>query len=133
MDIVLYPEYVLGPSRFTVEARFVTKMHKDILIQTGYVQMEIYPNGKDFPHTVGSLIVVGKIDVNCMGGDTPKEAYAKINRSMQIVTEILQIAELGGVPSRYRPRPRSKSPLPEKRAGHADPLLLAPTVRRVSK
>lgn len=105
LDIVLYPEF--GDSWLKVNSRFVSDFHREILINTGYVQKVLYPNSNDFPHTVGSLLVVGTIRIDCLNGDTPEAVYQRIQMIMQEVTEILQIAELGGSPNRYRAAPKT--------------------------
>ncbi len=113
MEIVLDPSW--GEDYVIVRARFVTAHHKEVLARTGYVQLELYPRKNNFPHTVGGLMMLGQLRVDCMDDDTPETTYAKVVEKMSLIAEVLQIEELGGSPSQYK-RPR-ETPRPSYQKG----------------
>ncbi len=109
MEIVLCPFF--ETERLVVEARFVSDLHRQVIARTGYSRLELYPRLNDLAHTVAGLIISGRIEVECLGGDTPEIAYSKILARFVEVVEILQIAELGGTPQSFRGRSGQRRPL----------------------
>lgn len=99
---------------FIVELKECTDFENDLLVELGYVLMPLYWRMNDRPHTVGNLIILRRIEFQCVAGHTPTLGLSVVQKKMQMLADITRKAALGGTPSRFDP---AKDSLPSLDTG----------------
>lgn len=109
---------------FIVEVIDTSSSDYQILTGLGMVVMVLYPRRNNLAHNVGNLMMLRKIEFECIDDHTPETGYQHVQSVMLEVADVIRKVKMGGTPSRYDPRRGNHAPLSlQEKGGESDTLF----------
>lgn len=92
-----------GKGSFIVELSECLDFEVNILVELGFILMPLYWRSNDLPHTVGNLIILRRIEFQCVADHSADQGLAIVQKKMQMLADVTRKVSQGGSPSRFDP------------------------------